>query len=149
MVLQLHSLMPPSFYSLAAAVRWVSVQHLNPETAFNLRWGEAGPFWIVGFHNCQAAKPPPPENRESWEFNYDGILALDPAGLNRRLMGGLTKTHPGASKYTLENYHSLSALSTVCPSLDTFNMQSFNFWHVLNPLPFSVEVARQSALENP
>lgn len=98
-VLQLHSLVPPSFYSLAAVVRWVSVQHLNP--AFNLRCGEAGPFWVVGFHNCQAAKLPPPENRESWEFNYDGILALDPAGLNRRLMGGLScrpsslKTHSG------------------------------------------------------
>lgn len=37
MVPELHSLMPPSFYSLAAAVRWVSAQHLNPETAFNLR----------------------------------------------------------------------------------------------------------------
>ena len=84
--------LPPSFHSLAAVVRWVSVQHLNPETAFNLRCGEAGPFWIVGFHNCQAAKPPPPptENRESWEFNYDGILALDPAGLKRSLMGGLS-----------------------------------------------------------
>lgn len=61
----------------------------KPETAFNLRRGEAEPFWIVGFHNCQAASAPPlpPENRESWEFNYDGILALDPAGLRRRLMG--------------------------------------------------------------
>lgn len=84
--------LPPSFRSLAAVVRWVSVQHLNPEAAFNLRCGEAGPFWIVGFHNCQAAKPPPPpaEHRESWEFNYDGILALDPARLKRSLMGGLS-----------------------------------------------------------
>lgn len=91
-VLQLHSLMPPSFYSLAGAVRWVSTQHLNPETAFNLRHREAGPFWIVGFHNCHESNPPPlpPENRESWEFNYDGILALDPAGLNQSLMGGLS-----------------------------------------------------------
>lgn len=75
------------------------MQHLNPETPFNLRCREAEPFWIVGFHNCQAASTPPlpPENRESWEFNYDGILALDPAGLRRCLMGEpsfRTKRHP-------------------------------------------------------
>lgn len=113
---------PPRFYSLAGLVRWVSMQHLNPETPFNLRCREAEPFWIVGFHNCQAASTPPlpPENRESWEFNYDGILALDPAGLRRCLMGEpsfRTKRHP---VFTQElRTHSLPALCTVCPSSDT------------------------------
>lgn len=45
---------PSSFYSLCAA--------LGQRAAFNSRCREDRPlFWIVGFHNCQAAKHQPPQ----------------------------------------------------------------------------------------
>lgn len=52
------------------------------ETEFNLQLRESRPLWIVGFHNCPPL-PLPSKNRASWEFNYEGNVAADPAGLER------------------------------------------------------------------
>lgn len=76
---------PPHF--IHYVLHWVSVQHLIYAAERTAHFSGLLVSIIVKQPNTNPA-PPPPENRESWEFNYDGILAADPAGLKQSSMGG-------------------------------------------------------------